>query len=83
MIQYIIIFDEDDNDKDDELQLIFQEIHVSFIQNNILENSFLMFRKEVTFLLVAFLTQMCFERVLGSFEMLTLLRSHYSSIMLH
>lgn len=65
--------------------LFSQEIHVSFIQNNILEDSFLIFFKEVTILLVAFLTQMCFERVLGSFEMLTLLRSHYyySSIMLH
>ena len=43
--------------------LFSQEIHVSFIQNNILENSFLIFRKEVTILLVAFLTQMGFERV--------------------
>lgn len=44
---------------------------------------FFIFRKEVTLLLVAFLAQQLFERVLGSFEMLTLLRSHYSSIMLH
>lgn len=82
MIQYIIIVDEDDNDKDD-YNLFSHEIHVSIIQNNILENSFFIFHKKVTFLLVAFLAQTLFERVLGSFEMLTLLRSHYSSIMLH